>query len=426
MEKKKQKQWHKLDNTANLFPVIASRRVANVFRMEAVLKAPVEPALLQQALEQTLPAFAAFSVRLRHGLFWSYLEQNDAPVHAGPSQEAPCRYIDPLETGRYLFRMLYFDNRIILETFHVLTDGTGAMRFLKAVCYRYCQLRWPGDFSPETRSVPYGVEQAGNVEDGYLKNYVPQKEKATYREPAACHIRGEQRLSFDLGVTTLLIPVEALKGQCRKLDASIGEYLTAAVMMAVYEEYLPVRGAKKPVSVFVPVDLRRIFGTDTSANFFSGMSIRQVFGPQSIPFEQVLEEVKRQFAEKLTREAFAQKLAYTARSEVSLVTRVVPLPLKNGVLRLIYEHSNNGSTLTLSNLGPVSVEPMFAPYLEGFRFLLSTTKREPVKCTAVAYGGTLAFTVTTQLEDQALARNVARRLSRAGVPVTVESSEGEE
>ena len=77
----RQKAWHKLDNTANLFPVIAGRRTANVFRMTAVMHKEVVPEYLQQALEETLPAFAAFSVRLRHGLFWSYLEQNDAPVH---------------------------------------------------------------------------------------------------------------------------------------------------------------------------------------------------------------------------------------------------------------------------------------------------------------------------------------------------------
>ncbi|MFQ7005080.1 MAG: hypothetical protein ACLRRT_16275 [Ruthenibacterium lactatiformans] len=38
----------------------------------------MDPALLQQALEQTLPYFAAFNVRLRHGLFWNYLETNRA------------------------------------------------------------------------------------------------------------------------------------------------------------------------------------------------------------------------------------------------------------------------------------------------------------------------------------------------------------
>ena len=83
-----QKAWHKLDNTANLFPVIAGRRTANVFRMTAVMRDEVVPEYLQQALEQTLPAFAAFGVRLRHGLFWSYLEQNDAPVRRKPTRRA--------------------------------------------------------------------------------------------------------------------------------------------------------------------------------------------------------------------------------------------------------------------------------------------------------------------------------------------------
>ncbi|MEG2395030.1 MAG: MFS transporter, partial [Ruthenibacterium sp.] len=58
-------KWHKLDNTANIFPVVASRRMANVFRLTAVLRDEVEPALLQTALEETLPYFAAFNVRLR-------------------------------------------------------------------------------------------------------------------------------------------------------------------------------------------------------------------------------------------------------------------------------------------------------------------------------------------------------------------------
>ena len=132
-------RWHKLDNTANIFPVVASRRYSNVFRLTAVMREAVDPALLQQALEQTLPYFAAFNVRLRHGLFWNYLETNRATPQVLPEQDAPCRYIDPVETGRFLFRVLYYGSRVHLETFHVLTDGTGAMQFLKAVCYRYCQ-----------------------------------------------------------------------------------------------------------------------------------------------------------------------------------------------------------------------------------------------------------------------------------------------
>ena len=71
------RRWHRLDNTANLFPVITSRRFSNVYRLSLTLAEPVIPELLQQALERVLPWFAAFRVRLRRGVFWHYLEQNN-------------------------------------------------------------------------------------------------------------------------------------------------------------------------------------------------------------------------------------------------------------------------------------------------------------------------------------------------------------
>lgn len=87
-------RWHKLDNTANIFPVVASRRYSNVFRLTAVMREAVDPALLQQALEQTLPYFAAFNVRLRHGLFWNYLETNRA-TRSCPSRTPPAAISTP-------------------------------------------------------------------------------------------------------------------------------------------------------------------------------------------------------------------------------------------------------------------------------------------------------------------------------------------
>ena len=217
------------------------------------------------------------------------------------------------------------------------------------------------------------------------------------------------------------MPVDALKAECRRFGATVGEYLTAAIAYGVYEEYTACNGAKRPVSIFVPVNLRPIFGTETSLNFFSNLTIILPLARRAVPFEDVMEAVKRQFAEKLTREEFEQKLAFTAGSEKNLITRISPLPLKNGILRIVYEHSNNGSTLVFSNLGPVRVEEPFRRYFEGFRFLLSTTPREPVKATACACGNTLALTFTTEVEDNRLARSVVRRLAKAGVPVTLET-----
>ena len=424
-KRNKPTKWHKLDNTANIFPVIANKRVTNVFRMTAVLKQEIDPALLQTALEQMLPYFAAFHVRLRHGLFWSYLETNHATPHIAPEEDAPCRYIDSVQTNRFLFRVLYFKNRVHLETFHALTDGTGALRFLKAICYRYCMLANPENFTPQQRQTPYGTENAANIEDGYLKNYVPTNAK-TFKEPSAFHIRGERRILGDVCVVSALFSAAQLKQECAKNEVSIGIYLTAAIAFGIYEEYTCAHGNAKPINVFVPVDLRRMFNSQTSLNFFSNVTVGLPLHKAGVSFDEVLQNVKQQFETKCTKDALAQKLAFTARSENNIFARIIPLPVKTGILRIIFEHSNKGSTLPFSNLGPTKVQPEFESYFDGFRMLMSLTDKEPVKVTGISMGDAVAITFTTTLEENLLARNVIRRLVAAGVAVTVESNESEE
>ncbi|HAD20370.1 MAG TPA: hypothetical protein DCF42_08245, partial [Lachnospiraceae bacterium] len=52
----------------------------------------------------------------------------------------PCRYINAEANKNYLFRVTYFRRRINLEVFHVLTDGMGAINFLKELLYQYLRL----------------------------------------------------------------------------------------------------------------------------------------------------------------------------------------------------------------------------------------------------------------------------------------------
>lgn len=69
-------KWDKLDNTANLFPVIAGEDMTNVYRISVTLKEEINPQKLQEALDIILPKFGGFNVRLRQGVFWYYFEEN--------------------------------------------------------------------------------------------------------------------------------------------------------------------------------------------------------------------------------------------------------------------------------------------------------------------------------------------------------------
>lgn len=60
-------KWDKLDNTANLFPVIAGEDMTNVYRISVTLKEEINPQKLQEALDIILPKFGGFNVRAAPG-----------------------------------------------------------------------------------------------------------------------------------------------------------------------------------------------------------------------------------------------------------------------------------------------------------------------------------------------------------------------
>ena len=61
------KRWHRLDNTGKIFPMIANENLSNVFRISVTLKEEIDPGLLDRALEEVLPRFGGFKVKLKRG-----------------------------------------------------------------------------------------------------------------------------------------------------------------------------------------------------------------------------------------------------------------------------------------------------------------------------------------------------------------------
>lgn len=94
------KWWRRLDNTGKIFPLIANENLSNVFRITATLKEDVRPELLQRALEDVLPHFEGFQVKLKRGFFWYYFESNKRTPLIEQESGYPCRYIDPKSNQR--------------------------------------------------------------------------------------------------------------------------------------------------------------------------------------------------------------------------------------------------------------------------------------------------------------------------------------
>lgn len=132
----------------------------SVFRLSAYLDGEVEPELLQAALHFTLPRFPFFATRVRRGLFWHYIEAVNRRFEVSPETELPCAPMDISGGGSQAFRVMYYKNRVSVEFFHILTDGTGGLRFLTALVTEYLRLR--GDI--RQTPVPQEAEPDGRGE----------------------------------------------------------------------------------------------------------------------------------------------------------------------------------------------------------------------------------------------------------------------
>ncbi len=418
--RKKEIKWDKLDNTANVFPVIAGESMTNVYRISVTLQEEVKQDLLQEALARVLPWFDVFKVRIRYGVFWYYFETNQKPApEVKKEYRYPCQYISPNRNRNYLFRVNFYKNRINLEVFHVLTDGMGGITFLRELTYQYLRLSHPelreklGDGLCSDTSL--------NREDSYLKNYKKSHKKG-YKTARAFQVKGEKLRSLELGIMHGYMPVLDLKAACSKYHVSINEYLVAAFLWSIYQECLQGMPSKRPISACVPVNLRPYFNSITMKNFF--VIVSAVFHPrkEGYDFSEVVQIVAKSLRSQISRENLENLFAYNVSNEKNFILRAVPLFIKNIAIRWVYHNSARANTTTVTNIGNIQVKEEYKKYIKGFSAMLSMSEGQNIKGTICSYEDTLVFTISSNLADVSVQRGFFRRLAEDGIPVQIETN----
>lgn len=417
--------WLKLDNAAKIYPAAMRRNWTALFRFSANLTEPVDPAVLAKALDALLPRFPGFTVRLRRGVFWFYLEQTRDRPAPQPDVANPCVRMDLKENQHFLFRVRYYDTRIAAEFFHVLTDGTGGLCFLKTLVAEYLRLKYGADI-PRSASIldcsqPPRPEE---LEDAFLK--YAGRATVSRREQAAWHLRGTKEPADTIHVITGMLPAEAVLQRAKALGVTLTEYLTAALIVCIdrmQRQAVPKTSRLKPVKVCVPVNLRQLFPSRTLRNF--ALYVNPGIDPRlgEYTFEEVAEIVHCQMRLEAAEKPLRAKFSGNVQSEKSLPLRLAPLFLKNVVMRLAFAQLGDRITSTcLSNLGRVDLPPEMARYVTRMDMMLGPLSQNRVICAALSYQGRLHLTFTSTVRETELPREFFRFLVKQGIPVKVESN----
>ena len=417
------KPWFRLDNAGKLYPAIKTARWTSLYRMSVTMKAPINPEVLQQAVNDILPRFPSFAVRIRRGLFWYYFEQNTAPFTILKDGGHPCISLKRRENGGYLFRVIYFGSRISIEVFHAIADGSGSIVFLKTLAAQY--LRRSGIPVPATEGV-LDIEETPDpeeMEDAYSR--LPRGYKQKRKETRAYHLPATKEISHTLHMTVARMPVEKLKSAAKAYGVSITEYLTAVMIYVCYQVQQRGRWDKKsPVKISVPVNMRNFFPSKTLRNFsfFINPGIDPKYGTYA--FDEVVSLTHHYMRYFLNGKFLAAGIATNVASERNPFIRACPLFLKNLIINGVFKRvGETGVTATLTNLGAFSLPAEMRPHVEHFEVILGPAASGRCHCSASSLGDEMTMAFSRNIRETTLERETLRFLVNAGIPVLVESNQ---
>ena len=408
--------WFRLDDAAKIYPLSMKHGQMSVFRLAAVMKEPVKPELLQIALHFTIQRFPGFATTVRKGFFWHYLDQTKRRYCIQPETDIPVRPLKIAASGSQSFRVLYYENRISVEFFHILTDATGGMCFLKTLLAEYLRLLGVGcpcgDGILDVTKPPLAGEN---------ENAFPAADRrgkgSGLTDRASLQLSGKLAPVRPCRILHFEMDAEKLREAAKSRNATVTAYLLGLLFLAGRRATEAVGGS---FNIQVPVNMRKFYPSPTLRNFSMYCGIRLNL-EQVTTLDDILPEIQRQLTEKTSREAMTEMIHSSTRLVNSV--RFVPLFIKAPIARLIYGFLGDKIfSNTLSNLGVVLLPPDMESRVDHLEFLLGTLVSNRAGCALVTCGGKAVLTIAKQTADPSLEEALCRLLDEDAVRYAVKGS----
>ena len=419
-------RWMRLDNAAKIYPAAKRRNWNNFFRISATLTEPVDRAVLERALDVTVRRFPSIAVRLRRGVFWYYLEEIPHTPPIQDEKSCPLAHAPFRQVRQCAFRVLVYKERMAVEFFHALTDGTGALVFVKSLLAEYLSEKY-GISVPAEKGVLGRLEEPSpeELEDSFAR-YAGEV-TASRAEATAYHLTGTPEADGYKDLVTMMVPADKLRACAKGYGVSVTELLCAAMMQAILElqaEKVPNVRHRRPVKVLLPVNLRNLFPSRTMRNFASYITpeIDPRLGECS--FSELCGLVHHKMGLENNRWTMRAKFAANVASERSPILRVMPLFIKNIAMKAVFDTVGEcKSCLCLSNLGRVELPEVMVPYIARMDFIIGVQAKAPHNCGVVTWGDTAYINCIRSIREPELEYHFYRVLHRLGLPVKVESNQ---
>lgn len=427
------KFWLDLDTSATIYPAIESAENTNIFRIWAKMDEEVDVEIIKEALEIIKPRFPYFNVYLRTGIFWHYFEQNDNPSKIWPETPQPCERLYPIYNNGYLYLIRVYKHNLSMECSHVLTDGAGAMEFLKTLITHYLILRGKLESEPDGIMKINEPPLPEEYEDAFPKILEIDKDilekgprqRTLFNTDSVFH---QHDALLPLGKYKIIIgtvPLKDLKILSKKYECTITELLASLYVEAlIHVQHQQVKNPKKhkPIGMQIPVNMRIFYPIRAMRNF--SLFVVPRFDPKNIyKFEDIVAFIKPYMKQYVTKEFLLTMAEDNCALRNNKLLKIVPLFIKNFVIRYLSNTQGHAQfSGDISNLGAIRLPEELEKHVEDMGVLLGPTYHSQTSCGVVGYKDHIHINFGRINKHPKIEEHVYRRLVEMGAHVTIKSN----
>ena len=401
------KKWFKLDNAAKIFPPVSNKKDPKVFRFVCVLKENIDKDILQESVNEALNFFPNFRSILKKGFFWHYLETTDFNPIIKEEKKDICSPIYNKKKKKLLFRVNYYKNRINLEVYHALTDGTGALEFLKTIVHIYISKK----YNIEEFNFDYDASLNEKSSDSFNKYYKFQLNKIE-KSNKVYQIKGDKLNK--IRVINGCMNTKDLIDLAHKYNTTLTGLIVSIYILAI-KENMNLKDENNYICIDIPVNLRKYFKSQTARNFFSVIKLKY---NGSDNLEEIIKYVDKNLKKELKKDNLFKTMNKYATFEHNFLIRLIPLFVKNFILKIIIKFVKTTSTVT--NLGIIKVDDSIKDYIDSFEVYVSTDKMQISMC---SYLDKLNIAFTSMFDNMDIIKCFYRKLSSFGIDIIITSNE---
>ncbi len=382
-----------LDNSAMIHLAARRKNYTNGFRIVITMKETVCIETLQKAVNRITLRFPTVIAGIRQSFFKYHIVPNRIPPRVKEEKECLAPMTEK-EIESCAFRVFCSGNRIVTEIFHSLTDGYGGMVITNTLVAEYLQLKY--SISVPVTEMVLDVDCNAKKEelaDDYFtyagKKAKPPKHRNVYQIP------GKAKSDYRVRTTTNIYMADTILNTAHYYGVTATTLFTAimaASVMDIQYRYLAEGKRKKAVQIMVPVNLRKLFSSQTLRNFSLYALCCMETQNEEKSFEELLCSVGDQLAEQTTKDYMEALMAMNTKAARFPMYQAVPLSLKCIILRLVHQlFGECNSCISISNLGTISLPEVLDDFIEGIDFMLTPRIRSPYNCGVVTFHGRISI-----------------------------------